>query len=47
MCALLPVVGVAENSNRSIQQACLAHALGNLFGVRGVLEWQPIDMIRQ
>jgi hypothetical protein len=43
----LRAVNRADNSNRSIQQACLAHALGVLFGVRGVLEWQPIDMIRQ
>src|SRR5712692_8660720 len=33
------------NSDRSIQQACLAHALGNPFGVRRILEWQTIDMI--
>ena len=43
----LSVVTVADNSNRSIQQACLAHALGNPFGVRGILEWQSIDMIFQ
>jgi len=28
-------------------KACLAHALGNPFGVRGILEWQSIDMIFQ
>src|SRR2546423_9112788 len=29
----------------SIQQTCLAHALGNPFGVRWILEWQTIHMI--
>jgi hypothetical protein len=33
--------------SRSIQQTCLAHALGNPFGVRGILEWQPTHMIFQ
>ncbi len=33
------------NGDRSIQQACLAHALGNPFGVRWILEWQTIHMI--
>jgi hypothetical protein len=39
------VVTVADNSDRSIQQTCLAHALGNPFGVRWILEWQTIHVI--
>jgi hypothetical protein len=39
------VVTVADNSDRSIHQTCLAHALGNPFGVRWILEWQTIHMI--
>jgi hypothetical protein len=43
----LSVVTLANRSSGSIQQACFAHALGNLFGVRAILEWQPLDMILQ
>jgi hypothetical protein len=40
-------LGQARVRRQSIQQACLAHALGDPFGIGGILEWQPINMISQ
>jgi hypothetical protein len=45
--AWLSVVTVANDNDQSIQQARLASALGNPFGVCRILEWQPINMIFQ
>ena len=45
--AWLSVVTVADDNDQSIQQARLARALGNPFGVCRILEWQPINMIFQ
>jgi hypothetical protein len=45
--ALSPRPFHPRQARRLLLQACLAHALGNPFGVRGILEWQPIHMIFQ